>query len=52
MTEKLVTPQDWITAWEKMDEEFVEEETPFRLDIPDVQITKEWLKGRETHLPD
>ena len=36
--------EDWIKEWNKMDEEFVEEGTMFRLDIPSVKRTEEWMK--------
>ena len=35
--------EDWISEWEEMQEEFVEEGTMFKLDIPSVEKTKEWM---------
>ena len=37
------TAEDWISEWEEMQEEFVEEGTMFKLDIPSVEKTKEWM---------
>jgi len=41
MTER--SAEDWISEWEGMQEEFVEEGTMFSLDIPSVEKTKEWM---------
>jgi hypothetical protein len=35
--------EDWISEWEGMQEEFIEEGTMFRLDIPSVEKTQEWM---------
>ncbi len=35
--------EDWISEWEGMQKEFIEEDTMFRLDIPSVEKTKEWM---------
>jgi len=35
--------EDWISEWKGMNEEFIEEDTTFRLDIPSVEKTKEWM---------
>ena len=35
--------EDWISEWEGMNDEFIEEDTMFRLDIPSVEKTKEWM---------
>jgi len=39
--------EDWISEWEEMQEEFIEEGTMFRLDIPSVEKTKEWMAGEK-----
>ena len=39
--------EDWISEWEGMNEEFIEEDTMFRLDIPSVEKTKEWMAGEK-----
>ena len=44
MTEpKLPSPEEYIEHWEGMQEEFIKEDTMFRLDIPSLERTKEWM---------
>ena len=38
------TAEEFIEQWEKMQEEFVEEDFMFRLDIPSLERTKEWVE--------
>jgi len=35
--------EDWISEWEGMQEEFIEEGTMFRVTIPSVEKTQEWM---------
>jgi len=35
--------EDWISEWNEMNDEFIEEDTMFRLDIPSVEKTEEWM---------
>ena len=35
--------EDWIREWEGMQEEFIEEGTMFRVTIPSVEKTQEWM---------
>ena len=35
--------EDWISEWNGMNDEFIEEDTMFRLDIPSVEKTEEWM---------
>ena len=35
--------EDWIEEWEGMQEEFVKDDFMFRLSIPSVERTKEWM---------
>jgi len=39
--------EDWIREWEGMQEEFIEEGTMFRVDIPSVEKTQEWMDGEK-----
>ena len=44
MTEpKCQSPEDFIEDWKGMQEEFIREGTEFRLYIPSVEKTKEWM---------
>jgi hypothetical protein len=38
--------EDWISEWKGMNDEFIEEDTMFRLDIPSVEKTEEWMAER------
>ena len=38
------TAEEFIERWEKMQEEFFEEDFMFRLDIPSLERTKEWVE--------
>ncbi len=40
---KSLSHDEFIEQWEKMQKEFIEEDTMFRLDIPSVERTKEWM---------
>jgi hypothetical protein len=40
---KYSSPEEFIEDWEGMQKEFIEEDTMFRLDIPSVERTKEWM---------
>ncbi len=35
--------EDWISEWKGMNDEFIEEDTPFRVVIPSVEKTEEWM---------
>ena len=35
--------EEWISEWKGMNDEFIEEDTMFRLDIPSVEKTQEWM---------
>ena len=35
--------EDWISEWKGMNDEFIEEDTMFRLDIPSTEKTQEWM---------
>ncbi|AIX42268.1 hypothetical protein Syn7803C16_49 [Synechococcus phage ACG-2014f] len=35
--------EDWISEWKGMNDEFIEEDTMFRLDIPSKEKTQEWM---------
>jgi len=35
--------EDWISEWRGMNDEFIEEDTPFRVVIPSVEKTEEWM---------
>jgi len=35
--------EDWISEWKGMNEEFIEEDTMFRVSIPSVERTEEWM---------
>jgi len=35
--------EDWISEWNGMNDEFIQEDTMFRLDIPSVEKTEEWM---------
>ncbi len=35
--------EDWISEWEGMQEEFIEEGTMFKIQIPSVEKTQEWM---------
>jgi hypothetical protein len=41
MTERKA--EDWISGWKGMNDEFIEEDTMFRLDIPSTEKTQEWM---------
>jgi len=41
MTERKA--EDWISDWKGMNDEFIEEDTMFRLDIPSTEKTQEWM---------
>ena len=41
MTERKA--EDWIAEWKGMNDEFIEEDTMFRLEIPSVKKTEEWM---------
>ena len=44
MTEpKLPSPEEYIEHWEGMQKEFIKEDTMFRLNIPSLERTKEWM---------
>ena len=44
MTEpRNLTTEEFIEQWEKMQKEFVDEDFMFRLDIPSVERTQEWI---------
>ncbi len=45
---KYSSPEEFIEQWEKMQKEFIEEDTMFRLDIPSVERTKEWMAEEPT----
>tara|TARA_R110002050_G_scaffold43823_4_gene104715 strand:+ start:3873 stop:4052 length:180 start_codon:yes stop_codon:yes gene_type:complete len=35
--------EDWIAEWKGMNDEFIEEDTAFRVIIPSVEKTEEWM---------
>jgi len=35
--------EDWINDWKGMNEEFIREDTMFRVSIPSVEKTEEWM---------
>ena len=35
--------EDWISEWKGMNDEFIEEDTMFRIQIPSVEKTQEWM---------
>ena len=35
--------EDWISEWKGMNDEFIEEDTMFRLDIPSTEKTQQWM---------
>ena len=35
--------EDWISEWKGMNDEFIEEDTMFRVVIPSLEKTKEWM---------
>ena len=35
--------EEWISEWKGMNDEFIEEDTMFRLDIPSLTKTQEWM---------
>ena len=35
--------EDWISEWKGMNDEFIEEDTMFRIQIPSVENTQEWM---------
>ena len=35
--------EDWISEWKGMNDEFIEEDTMFRVQIPSVEKTQEWM---------
>jgi len=39
--------EDWISEWEGMQEEFIEEGTMFRVTIPSIEKTQEWMDGEK-----
>ena len=41
MTERKA--EDWISEWKGMNDEFIEEDTMFRIQIPSVEKTQEWM---------
>ena len=41
MTERKA--EDWISEWKGMNDEFIEEDTMFRIQIPSVEQTQEWM---------
>ena len=41
MSERKV--EDWISEWKGMNDEFIEEDTMFRLDIPSLTKTQQWM---------
>ena len=36
--------EDWISEWKGMNDEFIEEDTMFRIAIPSVEKTEEWME--------
>jgi len=41
MTERKA--EDWISEWKGMNDEFIKEDTMFRVQIPSVEKTQEWM---------
>ena len=41
MTERKA--EDWISEWKGMNDEFIEEDTMFRVQIPSAEKTQEWM---------
>ena len=41
MTERKA--EDWISEWKGMNDEFIEEDTMIRIQIPSVEQTQEWM---------
>lgn len=39
----MLSAQDYIDQWKAMNEEFVEEDTPFIIDVPSLEATKQWI---------
>ena len=35
--------EDWISEWKGMNDEFIKEDTMFRVQIPSVEKTQEWM---------
>ena len=35
--------EDWISEWKGMNDEFIEEDTMFRIVVPSVEKTEEWM---------
>ena len=35
--------EDWISEWKGMNDEFIEEDTMFRIQIPSLEKTQEWM---------
>ena len=35
--------EDWISEWKGMNDEFIKEDTMFKLDIPSPEKTQEWM---------
>jgi len=35
--------EDWISEWKGMNDEFIEEDTMFRVQIPSAEKTQEWM---------
>ena len=45
MTEpKSLSAEEFLEQWEKMQEEFIKDDFMFRLNIPSLERTKEWVK--------
>ena len=42
-----LSPEDFIEEWEGMQKEFVEENFMFRLAIPSLERTKEWVAKKK-----
>ncbi len=42
--------EDWIAEWKGMNDEFIEEDTAFRVTIPSVEKTEEWMAEEPLYL--
>jgi hypothetical protein len=40
----MLSAQDYINQWKAMNEEFVEDNTPFIIAVPSLEATEQWIK--------
>ena len=40
----MLSAQDYVDQWKAMNEEFVEEDTPFIIAVPSLEATEKWIK--------